>query len=99
MFAYTTRIQLKRGQGEEGIRRWSASILPWLREQAGFRRAIVLDDVPNDRGMAILFWADRSDWEAAQNAFATLAAETLHLLIDQSGTNLHEGFTVRFDEG
>jgi hypothetical protein len=98
MHVHTTRVQLLPSQGQEGMRRWREAMLPWLREQPGFRRAIVLDAPETHRGMALLFFASKAEWEAVAEAFVAQAGQHLRPIIDPDGQHLGEGFTLGFDE-
>ncbi len=98
MYAYTTRATFYPGQGVAGIQGWREQLLPWFRQQPGFRRLIVLTDYDANRGMAIIYWNSKSDFEAARPGFRALAAEHLHSFVDTQGTHLNEDFAVELDE-
>ncbi len=98
MYAYTTRVTLYPGQVATGVQGWREQLLPWLRQQPGFRRLIVLTDHDTNRGMAIIYWDSKSDFEAVRSGFRALAAEHLHPFVDPQGTDLVEDFAVELDE-
>ncbi|HEY8600926.1 MAG TPA: hypothetical protein VIL85_20985 [Thermomicrobiales bacterium] len=97
MYAFTTRVALRPGQGDEGTRRWRDEILPWLRQQRGFRRLMVLNDDAGTRGLAILFFDSEADYQAAGGGLGDLAKRLLRPLIDETGQHLDEGFTLALD--
>lgn len=98
MYAYTTRVTLYPGQAATGVQGWREQLLPWFRQQRGFRRLIVLTDHDAQRGMAIILCDSKSDFEAVRSDFRALAVEHLHPFVDMQGTHLNEDFALELDE-
>lgn len=67
MFARVMHIQSKPGKLEEVSSLYQASVLPVLKQQAGFVSTFLLTDPANGKGMSITIWQTEEALEASSS--------------------------------
>jgi len=64
MVTRVTTFEGKPEQIEEGVRLFTETTLPWLRDATGFRGWLALHDREHDRAIGITFWTDEEAADA-----------------------------------
>ena len=64
MYARVTTVQIQPGKIDEAIRIYQDSVVPAVKQQAGFRSTMLITDRASGKGMAITDWATEADLQA-----------------------------------
>ncbi len=76
MFARITRLETTPEQHEEGVRVVAEEVLPWVRENTGFRGLIGLAERERGTSLVLSFWADREALDLTEAAADRLGGLT-----------------------
>ena len=82
MFARVTTLEGTPEQIENGLRVAEEAMLPWLREETGYRGFMTFVDRRSGTALAISLW----EGETALSANEERSGELRHLLAETSGT-------------
>ena len=64
MYARVTTVQIQPGKIDDAIRIYQDSVVPAVKQQAGFRSTMLITDRASGKGMAITDWATEADLQA-----------------------------------
>ena len=64
MYTRVTTVQIQPGKIDEAIRIYQDSVVPAVKQQAGFQSTMLITDRASGKGMAITNWATEADLQA-----------------------------------
>lgn len=68
MFARFTTIQTLPGKLEEAAAIFRDSVIPAVKQQKGFHRALLLTDAATERAVSITVWDNEADQQASETS-------------------------------